>query len=482
MIQFTLEEQKLFKIIKDYAISLNANVIPRLAGGFVRDKLLNIPSSDIDIALENTSGICFATGLSETLKDQPTVHKISANPEKSKHLETAVLTICGFTIDFVHLRSESYSHTRIPSIVPGTAKEDAERRDITINSLFYNLITKELEDFTRRGLNDIKNKILDTPLDPRITLFDDPLRILRIFRFKSKLGFEISPRIYEAISDCKIKEALEKKVSNERNFIEIEKMLKYVNGEVGLLEIITNGYVNSVFKPQIQVEINREKATLFLKYKAELLNSDFLAKFQQKQIHFSILKLYSVLQYFIGLQVKPKKRMEYVNVCIIRDSLKANREMTNLIESIETNIDLYRKLAHDISPNNELFVPQKESDSQIEHSEEKKDLKEQHKLSIDPIEFIVKAGESWFESLVVLYGITYQSNIVNLVDTIFKNSWQECYLTKPVVDGDYLIQIGTNPLEFKKKLTDALILQIKRPELSKEQICLHLEFSKTHKS
>lgn len=80
----------------------------------------------------------------------------------------------------------------------GTPLSDAERRDLTINSLFYNLHTGQVEDHTARGLLDIgllttstgepSQKLIRTPLDPFQTFRDDPLRVIRAVRFASRLG------------------------------------------------------------------------------------------------------------------------------------------------------------------------------------------------------------------------------------------------------------------------------------------------------
>lgn len=96
-----------------------------------------------------------------------------ANPEQSKHLETAALRLHGPPIDLVHLRSETYTaESRIPTIQVGTPEQDASRRDFTINSLFYNVNQQKVEDLTGKGLDDLKNGIIRTPLDPHITLMD----------------------------------------------------------------------------------------------------------------------------------------------------------------------------------------------------------------------------------------------------------------------------------------------------------------------
>jgi Poly A polymerase head domain len=108
---------------------------------------------------------------------------IAANPDQSKHLETATLKLHGLSIDMVHLRNEKYTEeSRIPMIEVGTPAEDAERRDFTINSLFYNVNSQKVEDFTGKGLEDLKNGIIRTPLDPRITFLDGELQILHQHR------------------------------------------------------------------------------------------------------------------------------------------------------------------------------------------------------------------------------------------------------------------------------------------------------------
>ena len=77
---------------------------------------------------------------------------IKSNPDQSKHLETATLRVMGFELDFVNLRAEEYTDTRIPVMRIGTALEDAMRRDLTINALFYNLNRRTVEDFTGQGI------------------------------------------------------------------------------------------------------------------------------------------------------------------------------------------------------------------------------------------------------------------------------------------------------------------------------------------
>jgi hypothetical protein len=67
----------------------------------------------------------------------------------------------------------------------GTAQQDSERRDFTINALYYNIHTNLVEDLVG-GLRDLEQKIIRTPLSPMTTFSDDPLRILRAARFAGR--------------------------------------------------------------------------------------------------------------------------------------------------------------------------------------------------------------------------------------------------------------------------------------------------------
>ena len=82
---------------------------------------MSLPSHDLDVALSTTSGYAFAVDFAEFLHAQgvPTgsVGRVAANPDQSKHLETGTTTIMGLGCDFVGLRSETYTDSRIPDQV-----------------------------------------------------------------------------------------------------------------------------------------------------------------------------------------------------------------------------------------------------------------------------------------------------------------------------------------------------------------------------
>ena len=79
----------------------------------------------------------------------------------------------------------------------GTPEQDAMRRDFTINSLFYNINESRVEDLTHRGLEDLRQGLLRTPLAAMETFMDDPLRVLRAVRFGTRFGFELEASLVE---------------------------------------------------------------------------------------------------------------------------------------------------------------------------------------------------------------------------------------------------------------------------------------------
>jgi tRNA nucleotidyltransferase/poly(A) polymerase len=300
-IQLTDDEKALFRLLRRVHEETNMTTTLRVAGGWVRDKLLATPEFqifhhynfagtrltkkfkqhaspiksveqpsmgrqgtkilsqddngpvDIDIALDTMLGREFADHLNGFLKDHGedtvSVGVVLKNPEKSKHLETATMKVGSFWIDFVNLRAEEYAEdSRIPDLMRiGTAKEDAFRRDLTINSLFFNVNTGQVEDWTGRGFADLRRGIVATPLAPLTTLLDDPLRVLRSVRFAARLRFNMDDELVEAAKDDRVRIALEQKVSRERVGGEVDLMLRSPD-PVGAMRLLSNlNLIDTVF-------------------------------------------------------------------------------------------------------------------------------------------------------------------------------------------------------------------------------------------
>ncbi|KAI5861644.1 hypothetical protein GGS23DRAFT_606194 [Durotheca rogersii] len=265
-IELTPQETRLKNLLVDTARRIDESgqldepVVLRWAGGWVRDKLLGIESHDIDTAINAMTGEAFALKIAEICQEPGTIekhgiedhdvgslHKIERNPEKSKHLETTTVKLFGYDVDFVNLRKETYTKdSRNPQMEFGTAEEDALRRDATINALFYNLNTGHVEDFTT-GLADMKLKLIRTPLDPLQTFTDDPLRVLRLIRFATRLEFAIDPAAEVVMSDSRVLDALRLKISRERIGVEMEKMLKGKHPRESLEYISNLGLYHAIY-------------------------------------------------------------------------------------------------------------------------------------------------------------------------------------------------------------------------------------------
>ncbi|XP_024978152.1 putative CCA tRNA nucleotidyltransferase 2 isoform X1 [Cynara cardunculus var. scolymus] len=250
-IDLTDKEKKIFDRLLQVLSHFNLETQLRVAGGWVRDKLLGKECYDIDIALDNMLGREFCEKVNEYLisagEETQGIGVIQSNPDQSKHLETARMRLFDVWIDFVNLRSEDYAeNSRIPTMQFGSAEQDAYRRDLTINSLFYNINTCLVEDFTGRGLDDLKSGKIVTPLPPKETFLDDPLRVLRAIRFSARFEFEMVEELKVAAKENDVKSAISDKISRERIGHEVDlmvsgnqpaKAMAYIS-ELGLLWVV----------------------------------------------------------------------------------------------------------------------------------------------------------------------------------------------------------------------------------------------------
>lgn len=226
-------------------------------GGCIRDKILGIDSKDIDFTfvldnLEQTVEQGFeemtqymkAEGFNIFLST-PECFTIRAKFPKGSKNENLVA-------DFVMARKEIgyIPGTRRPILALGTLEDDLIRRDFTLNAMAEDEDSNLIDLFG--GQEDLKNKLLRTPLDPRITMMDDPLRILRALRFSIVKGFKIDPTIWNAMRQPEILEKLRDTVSGERIREEIFKMMKHdtVESIKLLMDVDVHhipGFLNLVF-------------------------------------------------------------------------------------------------------------------------------------------------------------------------------------------------------------------------------------------
>ncbi|KAF8658149.1 hypothetical protein HU200_059620 [Digitaria exilis] len=222
---FPLLQKEAFLDVSLMILDLGGNIL-----GFELVMLLGKDSADIDIALDNMTGQHFCEKVNEYSglvgEKQKGICVIQCNPDQSKHLETARMLIFDIWIDFVNLRSEKYAeNSRIPTMEVGTAEEDAYRRDLTINSLFFTINDNLVEDLTGRGIEDLKKGLIVTPLPAKDTFLDDPLRVLRAIRFAARFNFTLAEDLKEATSDERVKSELGSKISKERIGHEFDLMM-----------------------------------------------------------------------------------------------------------------------------------------------------------------------------------------------------------------------------------------------------------------
>jgi len=233
---FYEEELPIVRLIGKAADELRYDAY--VVGGFVRDRLINRPSKDLDIVCIG-NGITLANKVSELLGREGAVSVF-------KRFGTAMLKHEGLEIEFVGARKESYRNdSRKPDVEPGTLADDQNRRDFTINAMAVSINDTSfgalIDPFG--GQQDLEQRRIVTPLPPDKTFSDDPLRMMRAIRFASQLDYDIDPTTFTGIQDnCTRLEI----VSMERIMVELNKIILSpipskgldLLSESGLLELI----------------------------------------------------------------------------------------------------------------------------------------------------------------------------------------------------------------------------------------------------
>jgi len=208
---------KIFEILSEVVTAQKTEAY--VIGGYVRDCLLKRehPGKDIDIVVIG-SGIEIARKVAKRLS--PSI-KVSV----FKNFGTAMFRYNEYELEFVGARKESYNRdSRKPVVENGTLEDDQKRRDFTINALAISLNGATFGEFLDPfdGINDLKSKLIKTPLDPDKTFSDDPLRMMRAIRFATQLNFTIDEKTFDSIT---INAERIKIVSAERIVTELNKII-----------------------------------------------------------------------------------------------------------------------------------------------------------------------------------------------------------------------------------------------------------------
>lgn len=234
-------DQPLFKTIGNVADQSGQPAF--VIGGYVRDILLQRPTTDIDIMTVG-SGIELAEKVNLALG-------IRSQVSVFKNFGTAMLRYKDLEIEFVGARKESYQRdSRKPIVENGTLEDDQQRRDFTINAMAVSLNSGNYGEFIDpfEGIKDLDKGIIRTPLDPDITFSDDPLRMMRAIRFATQLSFSIEDNTLISISRNKERIGI---VSPERIIEEINKIIMSPKPSVGFKLLEETGLLKLVF-PELE--------------------------------------------------------------------------------------------------------------------------------------------------------------------------------------------------------------------------------------
>lgn len=230
---------RIFKLLSEVITA--EKVQGYVIGGYVRDCILKRehPGKDIDIVVIG-SGIEIAKKVAGRISP-------GLKPSVFKNFGTAMFRFDDYEVEFVGARKESYERgSRKPYVENGSLEDDQKRRDFTINALAYSLNQETYGQFLDPfgGLEDLKNKIIRTPLDPERTFSDDPLRMMRAIRFAAQLKFTIEEQTFRSIADNAERITI---VSAERITTELNKIISSDQPSKGFLLLEKAGLLKHIF-------------------------------------------------------------------------------------------------------------------------------------------------------------------------------------------------------------------------------------------
>jgi poly(A) polymerase len=200
------------------------------AGGCVRDRLQGEEPKDYDIAT--------------SARPDEVLALFPGGDEVGAHFGVILVRESGYQFEIATFRTDGpYLDGRHPeSVTFTTAREDAQRRDFTINGLFENPATGEVLDYVG-GRGDLEARVVRAIGEPSKRFEEDSLRLLRAVRFAIRTDFELDPATWEAMcADA----ALLKRVSPERIRGEFDKIITHPARRRGLELLVESGLMEFV--------------------------------------------------------------------------------------------------------------------------------------------------------------------------------------------------------------------------------------------
>lgn len=211
------------------------------AGGWVRDYLLGHPSEDIDIATDAPPAVIMS------LFSQTVLVGLSFG--------VVIVMIEDHPFEVATFRKDlPYLDGRHPiGIEMSTPREDALRRDFTINGMFFDPLEEVVHDYVG-GKQDLALQIIRTIGDPHERFFEDRLRLVRAFRFAARFSFSIHPETQEAIREHADK--LFPAVAMERIWQEFNKMAAYPRFDRALIDMHRLSLLDVIFPELAEMHLN----------------------------------------------------------------------------------------------------------------------------------------------------------------------------------------------------------------------------------
>eukprot|EP01055_Gregarina_sp_Pseudo9_P002059 Gregarina_sp_Pseudo_9__2058@NODE_2427_length_999_cov_88_744792_g2233_i0_p1_GENE_NODE_2427_length_999_cov_88_744792_g2233_i0NODE_2427_length_999_cov_88_744792_g2233_i0_p1_ORF_typecomplete_len283_score35_44PolyA_pol/PF01743_20/7_5e22PolyA_pol_RNAbd/PF12627_7/0_0021_NODE_2427_length_999_cov_88_744792_g2233_i091939 len=212
----------------------------RIAGGWVRDALLCNPASDFDVVLEDCGGDEFGRAFVEWVnaddtRPKATFNVLERNSDVFRHVKVGKVHIRNLKlrVDFTAARVSKEDFDSLQS--EELFRKDARHRDLTINALYYNIHTKDIEDPLDLGLKHLRECLMQTPINAFDVLKEDPVRLIRFARFYATLpDFAVDPKIREAAADEAILALLKSKIPAGRVKSEATRLLDCKQAMKGL--------------------------------------------------------------------------------------------------------------------------------------------------------------------------------------------------------------------------------------------------------
>ena len=228
-----------------------------LVGGYVRDFYLNRIQNDVDMDVVTLgSGIALAEKVHTSLQAKGMKTSFSF----FKQFGTAQVKTRSVELNL--LKKESYRRdSRKPLVEDGSLEDDQNRRDFTINSLYWELNKNRLGVLNDPfgGLIDLKKGLIRTPIEPENTFSDDPLRMMRAVRFATQLGFSLCPETKAGIQIMANRLEI---VSKERIRDELNKMVMSPVPSVGFALLFQTGLLAQFFPEMVALQGVKERKGL----------------------------------------------------------------------------------------------------------------------------------------------------------------------------------------------------------------------------